>query len=214
MGRMVGRSVGYQIRLYDVSTFQAFVSPDTSAHHFGSVNQVRWSVTGQQYVSCAKDGHIKVWDGVSNRCALTIRNAHGGSEVSSVAFSSSGKYVLSGGKDSMVRLWDVGTGKQVMYYAGAHQQVTTPCTTPHPALLPFCPSAQRWHSIPTLLGRRCVGCCRNTACKAHSITRKISCFRRMRTRATLWCGYVFACFASVLETAPHSRCLMSGHTHR
>lgn len=43
------------------------------------------------YASCSKDGEIKLWDSVSNRCFNTFANAHEGSEVCSVQFSRNSK---------------------------------------------------------------------------------------------------------------------------
>lgn len=43
------------------------------------------------YASCSKDGEIKLWDSVSNRCFNTFPNAHEGSEVCSVQFSRNSK---------------------------------------------------------------------------------------------------------------------------
>nr|XP_046195878.1 cleavage stimulation factor subunit 1-like [Oncorhynchus gorbuscha] len=39
------------------------------------------------YVTCSKDGSIKLWDGVSNRCVMTFDKAHDGAEVCSAVFS-------------------------------------------------------------------------------------------------------------------------------
>jgi len=110
------------IRLYDVTTFQAYVSCDTDSQHLAPINQVRYNSQGNIYGSASKDGQIKIWDAVNNKCIHTIRHAHSGAEVSSLSFSSSGKYLLSSGKDSLCRLWEVSTGRQVMSYLGCHQQ--------------------------------------------------------------------------------------------
>jgi len=109
----------YLIRLYDINTGQAYIGPNAEDHHYSTVNQARYSPEGKFYVSCGKDGAIKVWDGISNRCVRHIPSAHSGAEVSSVQFSRNSKYILSGGKDSIVRLWDVTTGRQITSYSGA-----------------------------------------------------------------------------------------------
>jgi len=107
------------IRLYDVNTFQSFVSQDKRKHHTAPVTQVRYSAQGNLYASASMDGSIKIWDTISSKCINTIRNAHSGAPVSSVQFSPSSKYLLSGGQDSTSRLWDLSTGRQVMLYSGA-----------------------------------------------------------------------------------------------
>jgi cleavage stimulation factor subunit 1 len=109
------------IRLYDLTTFQPYVSSESKDHHQGPINQVRYSTDGNLYVSCSKDGSIKVWDAVSSRCVKYISKAHAGFEVNSVQFSRNSKYVLSGGKDSTVRLWDLATGRQLKVYTGSAQ---------------------------------------------------------------------------------------------
>lgn len=85
------------IRLYDVNTFQAYICPEVKHHHLGPITQVRYAPQGNVYASASKDGSIKLWDVVSNRCVNTIKNAHNGEIVSSVQFSPSGKYLLSSG---------------------------------------------------------------------------------------------------------------------
>ena len=59
---------------------------------------MKWSNDGKHFCSGSKDGSVKIWDGVSNRCIATFLQAHDGAEVCSVAFSRNGKYVLSSGK--------------------------------------------------------------------------------------------------------------------
>lgn len=44
--------------------------------------QVRWNNTGSQSASCSKDGDVRIWDGVSQKCVAVITNAHTGAEVS------------------------------------------------------------------------------------------------------------------------------------
>lgn len=110
------------IRLYDINTFQAYISPDSTKHHASAVSQVRWSDQGGVYASCGVDGDIKIWDTVNNKCINTISKAHGGAEVSTVQFSPSQKYLLSGGKDSTGKLWDLSSGQKVMDYEGAHHE--------------------------------------------------------------------------------------------
>jgi len=42
-------------------------------------------------VSSSRDGSIKLWDAVSNKCVNTFEKAHDGSQVCSVTFSRNGK---------------------------------------------------------------------------------------------------------------------------
>ncbi|CAK8690243.1 unnamed protein product [Clavelina lepadiformis] len=108
------------IRLYDIETFQCFVGNQPADQHRSSINCLCYSPTGNIYASGSKDGAIKIWDGVSNRCVSTYVGSHDGDEVCSVVFSRNGKYLLTSGKDSVARLWDLaGRGQPILVYTGA-----------------------------------------------------------------------------------------------
>nr|CAB3234104.1 cleavage stimulation factor subunit 1 [Phallusia mammillata] len=108
------------LRLYDLETFQCFVCNQPSDQHKRGVNCVCYSPTGNIYASGSKDGAIKIWDGVSNRCVSTTVGAHDGDDICSVVFSRNGKYLLTSGKDSVARLWDMAAPSQaVQVYTGA-----------------------------------------------------------------------------------------------
>ncbi|XP_046999904.1 cleavage stimulation factor subunit 1 [Schistocerca americana] len=108
------------VRLYDVHTSQCFVCSVPSHQHTGSgVTSIRYSPDGKIYTSAGRDGSIKVWDGVSNRCVNTFMKAHDGAEVCSVCFTRNGKYILSSGKDSLIKLWELSTSRCLIAYTGA-----------------------------------------------------------------------------------------------
>lgn len=107
------------LRLYDINSLQCFVSSNPQDQHKGTILSVKYSRMGNMYVTGSKDGDIKIWDGVSNRCINTFYKAHGGESVCSVQFSKNGKYVLSSGKDSLVRLWELSTSRTLITYTGA-----------------------------------------------------------------------------------------------
>ncbi|KAG0428665.1 hypothetical protein HPB47_024359 [Ixodes persulcatus] len=110
------------MRLYDVNTTQCFVSSVPSDQHKGPITTasfVRYNNSGKLYVSSSKDGDMKLWDGVSNKCICTFPQAHDGNEVCSVYFSHNGKYVLSSGKDSIVKLWELSMSRCLIAYTGA-----------------------------------------------------------------------------------------------
>lgn len=46
-------------------------------------------------MSSSRDGSIKLWDAVSNKCVNTLDKAHDGSQVCSVTFSRNGKVTTS-----------------------------------------------------------------------------------------------------------------------
>ena len=106
------------LRLYDVNTFQCFVSCNPLDQHTDTISGVSYNPSANSYVTCSKDGSIKLWDGVSNRCVTTFEKAHDGAEVCSAVFSKNSKYVLSSGKDSVVKLWEISTGRTLVKYTG------------------------------------------------------------------------------------------------
>lgn len=106
------------LRLYDVNTFQCFVSCNPLDQHTDTISGVSYNPTANSYVTCSKDGSIKLWDGVSNRCVTTFDKAHDGAEVCSAIFSKNSKYILSSGKDSVVKLWEISTGRTLVKYTG------------------------------------------------------------------------------------------------
>ena len=107
------------LRLYDVRTFQCFVGRHPDQQHTDQITSAKWSPNANLFVSCAKDGDIKLWDGVSNTCINTFKKAHDGSEVCSVQFSRNSKYILSSGKDSLIKLWELATNRCLIVYTGA-----------------------------------------------------------------------------------------------
>lgn len=106
------------LRLYDINTLQSYVSSNPLDQHSEPITMIDYNQTASFYVTGSKDGDIKVWDGVSNRCVNTFRRAHDGA-VSSVKVSRNGKYILSAGKDSLVKLWEMSMCSCLMVYEGA-----------------------------------------------------------------------------------------------
>lgn len=106
------------LRLYDINSLKSFVSSNPLDQHTSPITMIDYSRNGSFYVTGSKDGDIKVWDGVSNRCVNTFRRAHDGA-VSSVKVSRNGKYILSSGKDSVIKLWEMNMCSCLMLYEGA-----------------------------------------------------------------------------------------------
>ena len=106
------------LRLYDLTTLQSFVSSNPLDQHVEPITTIDYNRTASFYVTGSKDGDIKVWDGISNRCVNSFRRAHDGA-VSSVRVSRNGKYILSAGKDSLVKLWEMSMCSCLMLYEGA-----------------------------------------------------------------------------------------------
>ncbi|XP_074040564.1 cleavage stimulation factor subunit 1 Cst50 [Leptinotarsa decemlineata] len=107
------------IRLYDMNTLQCFVCPFPKQQHTQTVTYLKWSRDAKMFATCSKDGNVKLWDGVSNRCVNTLIKAHDGLEVCSVQFSKNGKYLLTAGKNSICKLWELSTSRCLIAYTGA-----------------------------------------------------------------------------------------------
>ncbi|KAL5238934.1 hypothetical protein ACI65C_006344 [Semiaphis heraclei] len=107
------------IRFYDINTVQCYVSSIPGHQHTGPVTSIKFEPGARYFVSSSRDGSIKLWDAVSNKCVNTFEKAHDGSQVCSVMFTRNGKYILSSGKDSMVKLWELSTSRCLIAYTGA-----------------------------------------------------------------------------------------------
>jgi len=55
---------------------------------------IRFEPGAKYFVSSGRDGSIKLWDGVSNKCVNTFERAHNDSQVCSVTFSRNGKVTI------------------------------------------------------------------------------------------------------------------------
>lgn len=103
------------IRLYDINTVQCYVCSLPTHQHTGPVTAIkytfylmcdsyivinifivyciRYEPSARFFVSSSRDGSIKLWDAVSNKCVNTFDKAHDGSQVCSVTFSRNGKVI-------------------------------------------------------------------------------------------------------------------------
>ena len=104
------------LHLYDANTFQCFVTSDSRDQHSAMITSIHYSQDGRMYVTSSKDGSIKVWDGVSNRCVNTVPKAHSGDGVGSVSLSKNGRFILSSGLDGLAKLWELSSGNCLNTY--------------------------------------------------------------------------------------------------
>uniref|UniRef100_A0A914DNU7 Cleavage stimulation factor 50 kDa subunit n=1 Tax=Acrobeloides nanus TaxID=290746 RepID=A0A914DNU7_9BILA len=107
------------IRLYNIETQQCFVCAIPSDQHRESIMDINYSENARLYVTASKDGDVKVWDGISNRCVETFQRAHDGAQICSSRFTKNGKYILTSGMDSVVKLWELSTNRCLIAYTGA-----------------------------------------------------------------------------------------------
>ncbi|XP_046667557.1 cleavage stimulation factor subunit 1 isoform X1 [Homalodisca vitripennis] len=60
------------IRMYDFNTGQCYVCNVPSHQHTASITSIKFSQNARYFASTSRDGSIKLWDGVSNRCVNTF----------------------------------------------------------------------------------------------------------------------------------------------
>ena len=73
--------------------------------HFDSTNSLVYSPDGQQIITTADDGKIKVWDVRSGFCIVTFTEHS--SAVTACEFSKKGKVLFTSSLDGSVRAWDL-----------------------------------------------------------------------------------------------------------
>ncbi|KAI1718378.1 cleavage stimulation factor subunit 1, dimerization domain-containing protein [Ditylenchus destructor] len=107
------------LRLYNVETQQCFVSSMPKDQHTDSITDINYAENARLYASGSRDGNVKIWDGISNRCVETFARAHDGVPICSVRFTKNGKYLLTSGMDSVCKLWELSTNRCLIAYTGA-----------------------------------------------------------------------------------------------
>ncbi|XP_066933662.1 cleavage stimulation factor subunit 1-like [Clytia hemisphaerica] len=107
------------IRLYDINTSQCYISPMMDDQHQAPLTSVEYCPAANLYATASLDGSWKLWDGVSNRCVQTYKEAHDTAEVVSVRFTKNSKFVLTSGRDGTAKLWELSTGRVINTYGGA-----------------------------------------------------------------------------------------------
>lgn len=70
------------VRLYDVTTLKCFKPALANELHAGGIQQAVYSPLASMYATCGVDGHIRLWDGVNNKCIRTLESAHQSHSVS------------------------------------------------------------------------------------------------------------------------------------
>jgi len=120
----------HAVHLYDINNHTSFcyTSPEDSDNHGGPITGVEYNADGSIFVTSSEDGSLKVWDGITNRCTLTIPGAHSGQEVFSVQLHPQGDHLLlSCGRDNVGRIWDITSGQVVRTFTGASSSKLNNC---------------------------------------------------------------------------------------
>ena len=84
------------VRLYDVQKEQGFIAKHGDRDDY-DINQIRWGLNGNVFVSCSQRGDIRLYDGRTMATVNTLRAPHCGKNVTSVRFNTDCKYLLSSG---------------------------------------------------------------------------------------------------------------------
>jgi len=82
--------------------------PRTVVGHKGGINRVRFSASGERFVTVGSDGKVIVWDSLT-LAKVTVHEKHD-HPVVSAALSSDGRVVASGDSDGEVIVWQVKEG--------------------------------------------------------------------------------------------------------
>jgi serine/threonine protein kinase len=91
--------------------------------HFGRVNALAWSPSGQRIASVGSDKTLQIWDVVTGRKYFVHRNPS--STVTCVAWSYDGRYLATGANDKLVQIWDTVTRNAVSTYSGHTGYITS-----------------------------------------------------------------------------------------
>ncbi len=91
--------------------------------HFGRVNSLAWSPSGQRIASVGSDKTLQIWDTLSGKKYFVHRNPS--ATLTCVAWSYDGRYLATGGNDKLVQVWDTVTRNAVTTYAGHTGYITS-----------------------------------------------------------------------------------------
>ena len=101
--------------------------------HSGRVNGLAWSPNGQRIASAGYDRSMQVWDAMTGRQFIILRNTSSG--INTVSWSPDSRYLASGGNDKMVQIWDAVTRNNLFTYRGHTGYVTAVAWSPDGKLL-------------------------------------------------------------------------------
>ncbi len=90
------------------------------------INSVAWSQDATRIASGSEDGKIKIWDGATGQCLLTIENQRG--SVESVAWSHDSTRLAAASMSTSynpVNIWDPTTGKHLFSLEGNRDLAST-----------------------------------------------------------------------------------------
>eukprot|EP00755_Sulcionema_specki_P028700 Sspe_Gene.90498::Locus_62029_Transcript_1_1_Confidence_1.000_Length_2193::g.90498::m.90498/K18643/KATNB1; katanin p80 WD40 repeat-containing subunit B1 len=125
---VVGGCQAGVLRVWDVHRQQETRKYSTGCHK-AQVTAVDYHPFGDFFVSCSKDGNVKVWDLRKKNCLQTYKHQEGKDAgnpvVETVRFSPDGRMVASGNADGTVILWNLTAGKKEQTIRWHKQPVTS-----------------------------------------------------------------------------------------
>jgi WD40 repeat protein len=108
-GDRAATSVDGRTQLWDATSADAIGEPLSG--HTSKINSIHFSPTGKQFVSCSKDGTLRLWEATLVPGARRSDPDMG--EISVIIVSPNRERVIAGSYGKILRLWDTRSGNPV-----------------------------------------------------------------------------------------------------
>ncbi|KAL7112921.1 hypothetical protein ACP275_04G031500 [Erythranthe tilingii] len=103
--KFISVSIGSELRVFNLQDGSGAKLLDENGGHKDSIRAIRFSKSGQLFVSAGDDKLVKIWDTNSWRCIYSVVSEK---RVTSLAISSDGKFVCFADKFGVVYVVDIG----------------------------------------------------------------------------------------------------------
>jgi WD40 repeat protein len=107
--RLATSSLDNTLKIWDLEQVGAVQRSSLQDWHPMSISAMKYIPHGNQAVSCANDGSIKIWNAENGACLRTLEG-HTGS-IRELAVTPDGRRAITASYDQTLRLWDLATGE-------------------------------------------------------------------------------------------------------